>query len=1597
MPDSQHRPLPSPCRGFSSSMQGLPKPPSPICTRSGIRSKRECPSISATKTVLAALGLLAVFGTSASLSARVDASNAEIRNSAGADSMSAGGVVGRGLGNRAIGNARERTGWTEVQISPSVIAVTFASTPTADSTYGRGDQIRVALVFSDSVDVTGTPQLALRIGSATRQADYASGTGTDTLVFEYTVAATDADTDGVSIGTRALTLNGGTIRAAGSTLNAILELGASELADAVSSDATQKVDGSRTTPTVIAVTFTSEPAADSTYGRGEQIRVAVVFSDSVDVTGAPQLALTIGSATRQADYASGTGTDTLVFEYTVAATDADTDGVSIGTRALALNGGTINAVGATLIAVLSLGADPLADVVSDDPAHKVDGSEATTPMVTAVTFTSVPAADSTYRRGEQIRVAVVFNAVVDVTGTPQLALTIGSATRQADYASGTGTSTLVFEYTVATTDADPDGVSIGGSALALNGGTIRAAGSTLNAILALGADGLADAVDDDPAHKVDGSHGDPEPGRPPRFAQESYVFDLAENVAGAVVVGAVSATDPDEGDEVFYRFARGGGGLFAVDATSGEVSYLGEGEDYETDPREHVLIVSAADVGALASTVEVTVRVTNVNEAPVFEQAGWAFDLAENIAGPVVVGAVAASDPDEDDALTYSLASGGDGRFEVDATSGEVRYVGGGEDYERGPREHALSVAVVDAGGLRATADVVVAIANADEAPVFKQAGWAFELTENVAGPVVVGAVAASDPDEDDALTYSLASGGDGRFEVDATSGEVRYVGGGEDYERGPREHALSVAAGGEDGLAARAAVVVTIADVNEGPSFERESYAFELAENVVGPVVVGAVAAADVDEGDILVYSLVSGGGGLFAVDATSGEVSYAGAGENYETSPREHALVLAVTDRGGLGATAGATVAVTDVNEAPEVAARIAVGALEAHGAPVQESLDAYFRDPDGDALVYVAESSDSAVATATVAGGAFVIRPLAIGTALVTVTATDPGGLAAEQTVEVAVEASRSERARVLKAGLAAFGRSIGTEAVDVIGSRLGFESAAGLGRTHLQLGGRAMGCAGGAGGGVGSGADGRVGNGGCGWQTLARTASDLLGVGVQVAHPYAGLGGAPVAGGRLDAATLLFGGPGAASTSTLAGGGAYPGQPEAVSGEHADGLSFNPLSGRDLLERSSFQLSFGRGATSNSATPDNSVGVVRQATDANLGWTVWGHASAGGFEGRPGDGLRFEGGRTRAAHLGADYRFASGLLVGVAGARNRFEAEFESAVNGAGSVDANLTSVHPYVHFSPSEGLGLWALAGAGTGAAAIKEAGGARLDADVAMLMGALGARRQLGSGLALKADAFSVRVRSDDADDLAGVTALAHRVRIAPEVAKTWALGDAASLRTRLELGTRLDAGDAETGLGAEAGGEASFDHAPTGLSVGLRGRALLAHQADGLREWSAGFSLRLQPGGTDPTGLSLSVEPTWGAGNGGTDALWQNGIAAFEPQPTTSGTLHAAGWMPARVAMELGWGVALNNGAAVTPFGRWSQDGGAGQRFNAGARFSLLGESTQSGHALTPAVRNRPRREPRLLVYLYGEHAASPLQSPQRRVGLAGSIQLRQ
>ena len=90
---------------------------------------------------------------------------------------------------------------------------------------------------------------------------------------------------------------------------------------------------------------------------------------------------------------------------------------------------------------------------------------------------------------------------------------------------------------------------------------------------------------------------------------------------------------------------------------------------------------------------------------------------------------------------------------------------------------------------------------------------------------------------------------------------------------------------------------------------------------------------------------------------------------------------------------------------NRAPTAVGSIAPLTVTA-GETVTTDVASYFGDPDGDALTYSATTSNAATASPTIAGSSLTVAGVSPGTATVTVTARDPGGLTATQSAAVTV---------------------------------------------------------------------------------------------------------------------------------------------------------------------------------------------------------------------------------------------------------------------------------------------------------------------------------------------------------------------------------------------------------------------------------------------------------------------------------------------------------------------------------------------------------------------------------------------------------------
>src|SRR6476469_7944216 len=168
--------------------------------------------------------------------------------------------------------------------SPKVIGV-IATTP--DGSYGVGATIPITVTFDSAVTVTGTPQLQLETGTTDQFANYASGSGSTALTFNYVVQAGDTSPDLEYLATNALTLNGGTIKeTVGTAFDAILTLPA--LASANSLGGSKAIVIDNIAPTV-ALTSTSATTVNAPFS------VTATFSENV--TGFDNTDITVANAT----------------------------------------------------------------------------------------------------------------------------------------------------------------------------------------------------------------------------------------------------------------------------------------------------------------------------------------------------------------------------------------------------------------------------------------------------------------------------------------------------------------------------------------------------------------------------------------------------------------------------------------------------------------------------------------------------------------------------------------------------------------------------------------------------------------------------------------------------------------------------------------------------------------------------------------------------------------------------------------------------------------------------------------------------------------------------------------------------------------------------------------------------------------------------------------------------------------------------------------------------------------------------------------------------------------------------------------------------
>ena len=405
-------------------------------------------------------------------------------------------------------------------------------------------------------------------------------------------------------------------------------------------------------------------------------------------------------------------------------------------------------------------------------------------------------------------------------------------------------------------------------------------------------------------------------------------------------------------------------------------------------------------------------------------------------------------------------------------------------------------------------------------------------------------------------------------------------------------------------------------------------------------------------------------------------------------------------------------------------------------------------------------------------------------------------------------------------------------------------------------------------------------------------------------------------------------------------------------------------------RDLMGRTGFELGLG------------------ESSGGAGSFALWGRGDVTAFESRHEDDALSEfstEGETISGHVGLDYLASPDFLAGVAVGHSRGEVTYAFAASGDGpdEVETELTSVHPYLYWMPSDGLHVWGTMGYGAGTATVME-GAARAETDIALRTVGAGVRSEVARvdevAFAVKADAFVAEVVAEAVSAglvLDEAEAESSRVRAAVEGTQAWALEGGDRLSGTLELGVRVDAGDAESGAGADVAGTLRYASLRNGLDVALRGSTLLAHEHSGFKAWGLGLLAVWDPG-VAGEGMQLAVSPAWNAPRSDVaEAMWN--------AETGSGDRVAgSSQRGAAVDVRLGYGMrALRDLALMTVFteGRRRRrrpspapgDGTSSRRRRPFRLASLWREAGPSGR---PGA--RPLDEPRSRVL-----AATPVRGP--------------
>ena len=336
------------------------------------------------------------------------------------------------------------------------------------------------------------------------------------------------------------------------------------------------------------------------------------------------------------------------------------------------------------------------------------------------------------------------------------------------------------------------------------------------------------------------------------------------------------------------------------------------------------------------------------------------------------------------------------------------------------------------------------------------------------------------------------------------------------------------------------------------------------------------------------------------------------------------------------------------------------------------------------------------------------------------------------------------------------------------------------------------------------------------------------------------------------------------------------------------------------------------------------------------------TAWGRFAGTTFDGQ--DGKLSLDGDVFTGTVGVDGTWDR-LLAGVAVAHSRGDGSFNMAGTedpGQGDLEQTLTSIHPYLRYAVTDRLDVWGLVGYGWGELDVEKADGETLETDTTLLMGAFGGRGVLLAPA--ESEGFQLATRTDamftrtSSDAVAGMAS---------------SDGDAHRLRVILEGSRGFTWADGQSLTPTvELGLRHDWGDAETGFGLEVGGRVQYADPALGLTvEGAVRGLLAHEDADYEEWGAWGTVRVAPGADGQGLALTlapaWgatASGVEGLWSRQTTAGLAPQGPRGPAagRLTAEVGYGFAAFDAGLLTPYGGMTLAQGGTQQYRLGARLAI-------------------------------------------------------